>query len=137
MKWIKWFGICVILLSVTIHEPVLARGGHGGGHFGGHFGGWRGGHWHGGSRFGFYFGPGFGYYGGGYGPYGGWGGWGYPYYYPPAVVAVPTKPPVYIEQGSAQQENYWYYCPESQTYYPYVRDCPAGWQRVPAQPAQR
>jgi len=51
------------------------------------------------------------YVGPGWGPgWGGWGpGWGYPaygpyyypgYYPPPAVVAVPTQPPQYIEQGA-------------------------------------
>jgi hypothetical protein len=67
--------------------------------------------------------------------------WYYPpyYYYPPAVVAVPVAPTTYIEQGSPQaapaQQSYWYYCAESKTYYPYVKECPAGWQRVAPQPA--
>ena len=55
------------------------------------------------------------------------------YYYPPAVV-VPSSPPVYIEQGQAppapQPQSYWYYCAESQTYYPYVDKCAGPWQRV-------
>ena len=59
----------------------------------------------------------------------------YPYYPPPSpVVVVPQSPPVYVEQNPAPAENVWYYCPERQAYYPYVRECPAGWQRVPAQP---
>jgi len=70
-----------------------------------------------------------------------------PYAYPPLVVA-PSPPPVYIEQGSdapaaAQAQssaqppsNWWYYCAESKAYYPYVKECPAGWQRVPPQPQQ-
>jgi hypothetical protein len=62
-----------------------------------------------------------------------------PYYYPP-VVAAPAPPPTYIEQGTAQQvpsqsSSYWYYCAESKTYYPYVKECPGGWQRVTPQPA--
>ncbi|HUX24340.1 MAG TPA: hypothetical protein VMV87_06940 [Burkholderiales bacterium] len=60
----------------------------------------------------------------------------YPAYsYPPVVVQ--SAPPVYIEQGAAQAAPapaYWYYCAASQSYYPYVSACPAGWQRVPAQP---
>jgi len=68
--------------------------------------------------------------------------WYYPpAYYPPAVVTVPATPPIYIEQGSpqpvpAQQpQGYWYYCADSKTYYPYVKECPGGWQRVTPQPA--
>lgn len=87
-------------------------------------------HHHGHVRFGVYFGaPAFWYYPP---PY------YYPPYYPP-VVAVPSSPPVYVERGSvgdAQQPSdaYWYYCADSRTYYPYVRECPGGWQRVVPQP---
>ena len=74
-----------------------------------------------------------------------------PVYYPPVVV-TPPAPPVYIEQGVPQQqyqpapqqvqpapqssqENTWYYCAEAQAYYPYVKQCAGGWQRVaPQQP---
>jgi len=55
-----------------------------------------------------------------------------PYYYPPAVV-VPSSPPVYIEKGQAaapSDSQYWYYCRESETYYPYVSECAGPWQRV-------
>ena len=76
------------------------------------------------------------------------GGWGYPYYYPPYYPSYPAYPayypPVqaqpqnYIEQAPQAappaQNNFWYYCPDSKAYYPYVRDCPAGWQRVSPQP---
>jgi len=61
------------------------------------------------------------------------------YAYPPVVVA-PSAPPVYIEQGTApeaQAQGDWYYCAVSNGYYPYVAECPAGWQRVPAQPPAR
>ena len=58
----------------------------------------------------------------------------YPYYaYPPTVVVRETPPITYIEQSSpdtAQQQGYWYYCADSKAYYPYVKDCPAGWQKV-------
>ena len=61
-----------------------------------------------------------------------------PYYYPPAVAA-PAAPQTYIEQGGAQaapaQSSFWYYCAESKTYYPYVKECTGGWQRVTPQPA--
>ena len=63
-----------------------------------------------------------------------------PYYYPPAVITVPApQPPVYVEQEqqpAPQASADWYYCADSRAYYPYVKDCPAGWQRVPAQPAR-
>lgn len=72
-----------------------------------------------------------------------WGsywGWPYnypPYYYPPSGVAVP--PQTYVEQApvaapAAPQPGYWYYCAESRSYYPYVNQCPGGWQRVSPQP---
>ena len=63
----------------------------------------------------------------------------YPYYYPP-VVTVPASPPTYIEQGGGgqaaptQSQAYWYYCTDAKAYYPYVKDCPGGWQRVAPQP---
>jgi len=84
-------------------------------------------------------GIGFGY------PYWGpfWSPWYYPppyYYYPPAVVV--REPVTYIEQGnisgasaqSADSGSWWYYCESSRGYYPYVRECPTGWQRVPPAP---
>jgi len=81
-----------------------------------------------------------------------------PYYYGPAPVVVapgPSEGPDYIEQGQpqagapatnpqgrgdemdAQQANSdtWYYCDDSKTYYPYVKECSSGWRAVPAQPA--
>lgn len=145
--------LTALLLGICFSGAALAgRGGHsghgghfsGGGHFPGHGhfagGGHFAGHGHfspvhgrGHARFGVFIG----------GPF--WGGpfWpGYypgPYYYPPAVVTVPVAPPTYIEQGdggAAPGEAYWYYCAESKTYYPYVKKCPGGWQRVPVQPAE-
>ena len=65
-----------------------------------------------------------------------------PYYYPPAVITVPAQPQVYVEQPQAQAAPApqasadWFYCNDSRAYYPYVKDCPGGWQRVPAQPAR-
>jgi hypothetical protein len=75
-------------------------------------------------------------------PYYGYPAYVYPapvYAYPPVVVES-YSPPVYIEQGTAgqaQTQGDWYYCAASQSYYPYVAECPAGWQRVPAQPPAR
>lgn len=69
-----------------------------------------------------------------------------PYYYPapyyePAPIIV-RPPPVYIEQSTViteqQQEapstNYWHYCSESKSYYPYVKECKGEWQKVLPQP---
>jgi hypothetical protein len=123
MKSIKW-NIAAMLLSLMASGAALADPGHHGGYRG------HGDH----ASIGFYWGPGWGW------------PWYYPppYYYPPAVVAVPSAPPVYIEQSlpvpvpqayaPAAQDNSWYYCASSRTYYPYVRDCPEGWQRVAPQP---
>ncbi len=117
----------------------------GGGHSGGYHqgGGQSGGH-HGGSRFDVVIG----------GPYWGWGpSWYYPYYYPyypyyyypysyPYYYSydqdVSVEPREYIERSQEEQPStpsgVWYYCPKSKAYYPYVRECPDGWQKVPAQP---
>jgi outer membrane protein OmpA-like peptidoglycan-associated protein len=74
-----------------------------------------------------------GYYGGpGYYP-----GYYYPgyyydgpaYYYPPPQV-VYEAPTVVVEQAPGA---FWYYCPPAKNYFPYVRECPTGWQAVPAQ----
>jgi hypothetical protein len=62
-----------------------------------------------------------------------------PYYYPP-VVAVPAAPTTYVEQSQPQAapgpapSASWYYCADSRTYYPYVKQCPGGWQQVSPQP---
>jgi hypothetical protein len=83
---------------------------------------------HGHARIGVYFGP-------------NWGSWWYPppaYYYPPVVVE--RSSPIYADQQplvveAAPASNYWYFCREANTYYPYVRQCPGGWEKVPAKPA--
>jgi len=62
-----------------------------------------------------------------------------PAYLPPAAVIPPSQ---YIEQApspeastpDASTQQYWYYCAESNAYYPYVKECPGGWQAVPPQP---
>jgi hypothetical protein len=53
----------------------------------------------------------------------------YPIYSPPVVQE--SSPPVYVEPAPQQ---YWYYCQSLQGYYPYVRECPGGWQQVLPQP---
>ena len=71
-------------------------------------------------------------------------GYPYPYYYPnypayyPAPVVVQQQPTHFVEQPQLQQQaqpGYWYFCPPSQAYYPYVRQCAVDWQRVAPQPA--
>jgi hypothetical protein len=67
-----------------------------------------------------------------------------PYYYPPQVVVVPqAQPPVYIEQQqdtapaaapAVGSHQYWYFCKSGKGYYPYVKECPEGWQKVLPQP---
>ncbi len=62
---------------------------------------------------------------------------GVPYAYPPAVVAappvyVPPTPQVYVQPPPPQP--YWYYCDNPQGYYPYVPECPGGWQQVTPTP---
>ena len=130
--------ISVLVVFATIaSDMALARGGrvyHGGVH-------------HGGARFGVgvgvgvavgsVFWPGYYYsrpyyYNSYYSPY-------YAPYYSPMVVA-PSQPQTYIEQGGAApaadpaQQGYWYYCAESRTYYPYVKQCAVPWQRAAPQP---
>ena len=114
--------IFMLIAMATACVPALARGyGHG--------------HGHSGVRFGVYVGP-------------GWYGPAYPYYYypPPYYYYPPYYPPVapaapvtYVEQGVAQPApalapGYWYYCDGTKAYYPYVKECPGGWQRVSPQP---
>ena len=70
-----------------------------------------------------------------------WGPWYYPppYYYPPVVIER-VEPPVYIQQPAPAAEPpppasaYWYYCASAKGYYPYVKECPGGWQKVAPQP---
>ena len=101
------------------------------------------------------------HYHGGYGPRVSIGfGFGFPYAYPyyrpyyyapyyagyyPAPVVV-QQAPYYVEQAPqpapqpapsvqpVEPSGYWYYCADSRAYYPYVKECAAGWQRVSPQP---
>ncbi len=94
-------------------------------------------HPRGGGSVGVYVGPGFFWGPPVYRPY-----YPRPYYYPdpfyqPAPIIIrPSPPPVYIEQSNVITEqvqeatNYWYYCRDSKSYYPYVKDCKSEWQKV-------
>lgn len=65
----------------------------------------------------------------------------YPHY-PPAIVLEPAGPSSYIEQAPPGQQqaqpapNDWFYCKKPEGYYPHVKRCPRGWERVPAQPPE-
>lgn len=95
----------------------------------------------------YYYGP-YGY--SGYSGYSGYPYAGYPYYgyapayYPPVVVEQPSvyveqqapyaaapyaPPPSSAPQAQAQQQ-FWYFCQDTQTYYPHVQNCATPWQRV-------
>jgi len=90
MKRLTTACLAIVLAGLMTISPVWAHGGGGGHYGGGYYGGYRGGYY-----------GGIGIYGLGLGYY----GWPYysPYYaYPPAVVQVPSSPPVYIEQGGGQ-----------------------------------
>ena len=109
----KCMKAALALSAVLLSAPALAHHGH---HGGGHV------------RFGVVIGA----------PFYPW--WYYPPYYYPPVITVPAAPTTYIEQGSPQAapapqpQGYWYYCDESKTYYPYVKECPGSWRRVTPQP---
>jgi hypothetical protein len=69
-----------------------------------------------------------------------WGPWGYyppPVYYSPPIVV--ERSPVYVETPPVVQAapaiSYWYFCRPANAYYPYVKDCPSGWERVSPSPA--
>jgi hypothetical protein len=80
----------------------------------------------------------------GWGP--GWWGAPYPYpypypYYSSPPVVIRQEPQEYIQAEPQAQQQYWYFCPDPQGYYPYVKSCPKGWMRVvptpPTPPAQQ
>lgn len=72
----------------------------------------------------------------GWGYYPGWYSYAPAYSYPSTVV-IESSPPVYVERApaGASSGDYWYYCRKSRAYYPYVKTCPAGWERVAPRPA--
>jgi hypothetical protein len=146
--------LAIVLLGSALASGVAFAGGGGRGH-GGHprvsvgvavgpgwWGprpGWVGPGWGWGAAWGpaWGWGPGWGP-----GPWG-WGpGWGQP-------VVIQSAPPVFIERdplpvnppppqqvapAPPPQSGWWYFCPGASGYYPYVRECPGGWQRVSPQP---
>jgi hypothetical protein len=140
------------------HGGHGSGGWHGGGHGwnGGH-GGYGGGYWRGGwgwwgwPYFGlgvatgailsypYYYLPYNPYYS--YNPY--YGPYGYaPAYSPSTTVIVREREPVYADDPGYSEPARtrssagatWYYCKQSNAYYPYVRRCAGGWEKVPAIP---
>ena len=127
-----------ILLAIALLVSVtgnVAWAGHGQAHFVSH----RSFHQHPG------WGRGHGHYWG-VGLYGAAWPWYYPWYYGYVVPVLPysayseaAAPVDYIEINPAPatndaSENVWYYCQNPQGYYPYVKSCAGGWQKVPVQP---
>ena len=56
----------------------------------------------------------------------------YPYWYPPERTEV-----IVVEQpqpSGPPPQAYWYWCDDPKGYYPYVAQCPGGWEPVPATP---
>ena len=120
LKVMRMFLALLVVIMVNTVPAHAAHGGHHG-HGGGHVG------------VGVYIEPGW------WGP--GW--WGpYPYYYPyypspPVIVQQPSD--IYVEPApQAEVPRFWYFCPEPQGYYPYVKKCPTGWMKVvpPANPSE-
>ncbi|MBI2969882.1 MAG: hypothetical protein HYY36_03995, partial [Gammaproteobacteria bacterium] len=54
----------------------------------------------------------------------------YDYYsaYPHTRVVVERQPQIYVQREAPAVQpapsGYWYYCPDSRTYYPYAQTCP-------------
>jgi hypothetical protein len=128
----KWLGMIVMLAALLLISAVPGdadRGGHG---YRGH--GYRGhgyrGHGHRGPRV--FISPRLVVP---FGPY--WRPYWAPYGYPPVVVA--PSPRVYVQPlppvaAQPPPPSYWYYCEDSQSYYPYVQQCPGGWRPVTPTP---
>ncbi len=77
-------------------------------------------------------------------------------YYYPSTVVIERRPQIeYVEKGDVEARgnanaaqgtatapapsqvkptNWWYWCESSQKYYPYVKECQGGFERVPPQP---
>ena len=113
--------VSMVACMVAVSSAYAERGGHEGhGGHGEHFGGHRGGH----AEVGVVVGPGL-WWPGLWEPYP-----YYPYYSPPPVV-IQQPQEIYVQPApQADVTDYWYFCPEPQGYYPYVKACPKGWMRV-------
>ena len=127
--------VLTMLVALLASGGSMARGGggHGGGFGGGYGGGFRGGYVGGFRHYGYGgsgFFVGFPYY---------WPYYSYPPYYSSSAGIIPATPPVYIQQGTVPkvqslESNSWDFCSNPKGYYPHVKECPAGWQRIEPQP---
>jgi hypothetical protein len=138
MKQINKFSILgiasVVLATLLAASPVIAQAGNVGWNVsvgGGYGGGWRpaaygpyGGGWGSGWRGNWAYGGGY------YGPYAGY--YAPPIAYAPPVVYMALPQPMVL--AAQPQPAVWYYCPASGKYFPYIQDCPTGWQTQPAAP---
>ena len=128
----KLFAGILALAALTFGAPAMAWDGHRG-HGYSHGGYSHDGHYGSHSSFGFYVGlplfwPRFDYYQ----PY---YSYPYPYSYPSTQVIVERQPQVYVQRETTEAaapaaSGYWYYCPDSKTYYPYAQTCPSPWLQV-------
>jgi hypothetical protein len=109
--------------SVMAPGQAAARGGHSGGHSSGHGGSHAGGH------------AGFS---------GGHGGHFVPRFHAGVFIGAAPFAPLYFYPPVSPYYNYgappagtpyWYFCASAGAYYPYVGDCPEGWQQVVPQPS--
>ena len=62
-----------------------------------------------------------------------------PFWFEPGYRFFLPGAAMYIEQHEAtyappDPNAFWYYCAELGSYYPYINECPEGWQRILAQP---
>ena len=126
---ILFFIVLITVLAVGFLPAYAVSHGHGGFHGHGH------GHGH------FFF-SGNVLIGPGWGPW--W--WGAPYYsyypynsyypYSSASVGLQQESQEYMQRAPQQEQlSYWYYCPNPQGYYPYVKECSKGWMKVVPAPA--
>ncbi|MCX7171356.1 MAG: hypothetical protein NTY41_14020 [Proteobacteria bacterium] len=60
-----------------------------------------------------------------------------PTYVSPPMVALPPPAPPYAAQSQPTETpggQWWYLCKKPAGYYPYVRECPSGWEKVSPTP---
>jgi len=58
--------------------------------------------------------------------------YGYPYASARPIIVAQAAPP--MQQPPPPQPAYWYYCANPSGYYPYIKECPAGWMTVAPAP---
>ena len=129
MNTSRKISFAALVLAVALSSPALAGHGGGGGHGGGYGWGW-GGVAVGAALVSAAYLASYPYW---YGhPY----SYAYPYVVPAPVYQTPiyAPPPQQAMAAPAPATDMWYYCRKSKAYYPYVRTCAAGWERVPTIP---